>query len=92
VECVLGAAQFPGLLPEGKISVPTGCGLFSRQWDMGANRPATDLAGARRNAETRYAVTHFASMPRGGHFPAMEQPALWVEDLRAFVRDVKQSR
>jgi len=30
---------------------------------------------------------HFTTMPRGGHFPAFEQPALWVDDLRAFFRD-----
>jgi hypothetical protein len=26
------------------------------------------------------------TMPRGGHFPAFEQPALWLEDLRGFFR------
>jgi len=26
-------------------------------------------------------------MPHGGHFPALEEPALWLADLRAFFRD-----
>jgi len=28
-------------------------------------------------------------MPRGGHFAAMEQPELFVDDLRAFFRTVR---
>ena len=39
--------------------------------------------------EQRYNVTHWAVMPRGGHFAAMEQPELFVEDLRAFFRTVR---
>jgi hypothetical protein len=29
-------------------------------------------------------------MPRGGHFAAMEQPELLVEDVRAFFRDLRR--
>jgi hypothetical protein len=28
-------------------------------------------------------------MPRGGHFAAMEEPGLLVEDLRAFFRPLR---
>jgi len=28
-------------------------------------------------------------MPRGGHFAAMEEPELFVDDLRAFFRTVR---
>jgi pimeloyl-ACP methyl ester carboxylesterase len=28
-------------------------------------------------------------MPRGGHFPAMEQPELFVGDLRQFVQTIR---
>jgi pimeloyl-ACP methyl ester carboxylesterase len=28
-------------------------------------------------------------MPRGGHFAAMEEPELLVEDIRAFFRDLR---
>lgn len=31
----------------------------------------------------RYALTRWTDMPRGGHFAALEQPALLVDDLRA---------
>ena len=36
--------------------------------------------------ERRYNVTHWADMPRGGHFAAMEQPELFADDLRRFFR------
>ena len=39
-----------------------------------------DLAG--RIADIR----HFAIMPKGGHFAAFEQPALFVNDLRTYFR------
>jgi epoxide hydrolase len=39
--------------------------------------------------ERRYNVTHWAVMPHGGHFAAMEQPALFVEDLRTFFRTAR---
>jgi pimeloyl-ACP methyl ester carboxylesterase len=39
--------------------------------------------------ESRYNLTHWAVMPRGGHFAAMEQPELFVDDLRAFFRTVR---
>jgi pimeloyl-ACP methyl ester carboxylesterase len=28
-------------------------------------------------------------MPRGGHFAALEQPVLLVDDVRAFFRDLR---
>jgi pimeloyl-ACP methyl ester carboxylesterase len=39
--------------------------------------------------EQHYNVTHWADMPRGGHFAAMEQPELFVENLRDFFRTVR---
>ena len=41
--------------------------------------------------ERRYNVTHWADMPRGGHFAAMEQPELFVDDLRTFFRTVSRA-
>jgi hypothetical protein len=32
----------------------------------------------------------WTEMPRGGHFAAMEQPELLVEDVRAFFRDLRR--
>jgi pimeloyl-ACP methyl ester carboxylesterase len=40
-------------------------------------------------AERRYAVTHWTEMPAGGHFPSLEQPELFVTDLRAFFRQLR---
>ncbi len=34
--------------------------------------------------ERLYNVTHWTQKPKGGHFAAMEQPDVFVEDLRAF--------
>jgi pimeloyl-ACP methyl ester carboxylesterase len=34
-------------------------------------------------------VTHWAVLPRGGHFAAMEQPELFARDLREFFRALR---
>jgi hypothetical protein len=34
-------------------------------------------------------VAHWTEMPRGGHFAALEQPQLLVDDVRAFFRTVR---
>jgi epoxide hydrolase len=34
-------------------------------------------------------LAHWSEMPRGGHFAAMEQPTLFVDDLRSFFRTVR---
>lgn len=34
-------------------------------------------------------VTHWTEMPRGGHFAALEQPALLVDDVRAFFGKIR---
>ncbi len=39
--------------------------------------------------ESRYNITHWVEMPRGGHFAAMEQPELFVADLRTFFATVR---
>jgi pimeloyl-ACP methyl ester carboxylesterase len=61
------------------VSVPTGVARY----------PKEVLRFPRAWVERRYNVTYWADMPRGGHFAAMEQPALFVEDLRAFFRTVR---
>ena len=40
--------------------------------------------------EQQYNVTHWSVMPRGGHFAAMEQPDLFVDDVRTFFRTVRE--
>jgi len=34
-------------------------------------------------------IVHWAEFDRGGHFPAMEEPDLFVADLRAFGRTLR---
>lgn len=77
----------PFTRPDARVTAPTGCGAFPRQYDRRDAPVATDSAAARAGAETRYNVVHFATMPRGGHFPALEVPDLWLADLRTFFRD-----
>ena len=51
--------------------------------------PEVMLDFPRAWVERQYNVTHWAEMPRGGHFAAMEQPVLFAEDLRRFFRTVR---
>ena len=69
------------LSPEGKrVEVPTGCALF----------PKEILAWPPRSyVERIYNVHRWTEMPRGGHFGAMEEPELFVNDLRAFVGSLR---
>ena len=62
-----------------KVQVPTGAAIYPRE----IIRPP------RRWAEANYNITHWTEQPRGGHFAAMEQPALYVDDVRAFFRTVR---
>ena len=34
-------------------------------------------------------IRHWSEMPRGGHFAAFEQPELFVDDVRAFFRELR---
>jgi pimeloyl-ACP methyl ester carboxylesterase len=34
-------------------------------------------------------VRRWTLMPRGGHFAALEEPELLVEDVRAFFREIR---
>ena len=60
-----------------------------------ASRPASPaipkeiLRFPRAWVEQRYNVTYWADMPRGGHFAAMEQPELFVDDLRSFFATIR---
>ncbi len=75
-------AQTGGLSGEiPRVAVPTGVARFPKE-----------LAGflfPRSWCEQIYNVTHWTAMPRGGHFAAMEQPELFVDDVRSFFRTVR---
>ena len=58
----------------GDIPIPTGCSLF----------PQEIMRLSRRWAEGRYKqIVYWNELPKGGHFAAMEQPELFVQELRA---------
>lgn len=57
--------------------VPTGVAAFS-----------TDIP-IRRYAEAANTITHWSDFDNGGHFAAMEAPAEFVGDVRAFFRTVR---
>lgn len=68
------------LSPEGRrVEVPTGCAVFPKEM---LNWPP------RSYAERIYNITQWTEMPRGGHFAAMEQPELLIEDIRKFARSL----
>jgi len=62
--------------PIGYIKVPTGAAIF----------PAEIFVTPRAWAEASHNIVHWTVMPEGGHFAALEQPGLLVDDLRAFQR------
>jgi pimeloyl-ACP methyl ester carboxylesterase len=64
---------------QGRVQVPTGCAVFPKE----INIPP------RRWVEAQYNLTRWTEMPRGGHFAALEEPELLVEDMRAFFRTVR---
>ncbi len=61
------------------VSVPTGVAAF----------PKEIIPSAPRWVRRRYNLTHWTDMPRGGHFAALEQPELFVDDVRAFFRTLR---
>ena len=68
------------LSPDGKrVEVPTACALF----------PEELLAWPPRSyAERIYNIKRWTEMPRGGHFGAMEEPQLLIDDIRAFAKSI----
>lgn len=64
------------LPPMERIDVPTGLALF----------PADILPPPKEWAEHNLNITRWTTMPRGGHFTAMEEPELLAKEIRAFFR------
>jgi pimeloyl-ACP methyl ester carboxylesterase len=62
------------------VAAPTGVARYPKE---------EILRFPRAWVERHYNVTHWAVMPRGGHFAAMEQPELFALDLRNFFRTVR---
>ena len=63
------------------IEAPTGIAVFPG-----------DLVFVPRTVAERHAnLQRWTVMPRGGHFAAIEEPDLLVDDLRAFFRPLRPS-
>jgi epoxide hydrolase len=61
----------------GRVEVPFACARFPRE--MFAIVPTKWI-------EAQYNLQQLTDMPRGGHFAALEEPQLLVEDVRKFFR------
>ena len=62
------------------VAVPTGCSIYPKE----LQRPS------RRWAEQRFIdIRYWNELDRGGHFAALEQPDLFVEEVRSFFRLVR---
>lgn len=74
-----GPHEFP---PGTRVEVPVGVAAF----------PGDEVfkTPPRGFVEKAYNVRRWSEMPRGGHFAALEEPKLFVEDVRAFARDLRQ--
>ena len=69
--------RIPWTLGEGeRISVPCSQAVFAQD----------QVHAPREWAERIYNVERWTVMPRGGHFPAWEEPELLAQDIRAFFR------
>ncbi|MCX5737834.1 MAG: epoxide hydrolase [Proteobacteria bacterium] len=62
-----------------RIELPTGCVIF----------PKEIYRAPRAWAEKAFNVQQWTVMPSGGHFAAMEEPKLLVDDMRSFFRKLR---
>jgi microsomal epoxide hydrolase len=61
-----------------RVAVPTALAVFPRESPV-----------ARTWMQERFDLRRWTEMPRGGHFPALEQPDLLLDDVRAFYRELR---
>ena len=67
-------------LPRGTVELPAGISLY----------PKEIFLASRRWAERQYPqLIHWNELPRGGHFAALEQPAVFVDELRSCFRGLR---
>ena len=62
-----------------RVEVPVGCAIFPKEL----------VYAPRQWVERRYNVKRWTEMPSGGHFAALEEPQLLVDDIRAFFRELR---
>jgi pimeloyl-ACP methyl ester carboxylesterase len=63
--------------PEAPSGVPTAAIMFAHD------------VGIRRYAEASHHITRWTDVDRGGHFAALEEPGLLLDDVRAFFRELR---
>ena len=68
----------PATRPVGYVEVPTGGAIFPEEISF----------LPRKWADANYNLVRWTRMPEGGHFAALEQPDLLLDDIRAFFRDL----
>jgi len=69
---------------ESRHTPPTRSVAFIEVPTAGAIFPKEISFAPRKWAEARFNIVRWTVMPRGGHFAALEEPELLVEDIRAF--------
>jgi pimeloyl-ACP methyl ester carboxylesterase len=72
-------ARHAGPADTRRIEVPTACAIF----------PKEVVYSPRVWQEARMNLVRWTEMPRGGHFAALEQPDLLINDVREFFRGVR---
>ena len=70
------SGRFGGAGLDERVEVPTACALF----------PGEIYRPPRAWADAAFRVEQWTEMPSGGHFAALEEPELLVEDVRKFFR------
>lgn len=76
-------AQSPSLKPSDRVERPVALALFPK--DLGGIPP-------RSFAERTLNIRRWTELPRGGHFAALEEPALFSRDVIEFFRSLKAER
>lgn len=66
----------------GDISVPTGLAIFA----------GDVVKPPKKWVKHNFNITSLTSIPRGGHFTAMEEPELLAEDIRSFCKPFRSSK
>lgn len=67
-------------LPQDKITVPSGCSIFPKEM----------IRVPRARAENRLTdIRYWNELSAGGHFASLEQPEIFVDELRKFFRLVR---
>ncbi|MEO0412241.1 MAG: epoxide hydrolase [Pseudomonadota bacterium] len=81
---------YAGMAEEGGFSMPAGARV--EKPTAAACFPKDLLTfPPRPMAERGYNIARWTQMPRGGHFASVEEPELFIEDLRAYGAELQQA-